>query len=69
MLLEAQKQQMANLKMKFEAENKELKQSQTKKSMDDTKAIQQVISFKDAIFIVFSFRTKVLKRKQKETAG
>jgi phosphatidylinositol phospholipase C beta len=41
LLLEAQKTQMCTLKMRFEAENKELKQQQTKKSMDDTKLIQQ----------------------------
>uniref|UniRef100_A0A915EIT0 Uncharacterized protein n=1 Tax=Ditylenchus dipsaci TaxID=166011 RepID=A0A915EIT0_9BILA len=41
LLLEAQKAQMTTLKMRFEAENKELKQSQTKKSMDDTKLVQQ----------------------------
>jgi phosphatidylinositol phospholipase C beta len=32
---------MAHLKVKFEAESKELKQNQTKKSMDDSRAIQQ----------------------------
>lgn len=33
---------METLRSKFDLENKELKQSQTKKSMEDTKAIQQV---------------------------
>lgn len=37
LLVDTQKQQMAHLKMKFEAESKELKQNQTKKSMDDSK--------------------------------
>ncbi|KAI6189843.1 Phosphoinositide phospholipase C [Aphelenchoides bicaudatus] len=41
LLVDTQKQQMAHLKMKFEAESKELKQNQTKKSMDDSKGIQQ----------------------------
>ncbi|KAI1722922.1 phosphatidylinositol-specific phospholipase c, X domain-containing protein [Ditylenchus destructor] len=41
LLLDAQKQQMCALKLRFEGENKELKQSQTKKSMEDIKIIQQ----------------------------
>lgn len=43
--MEAQKQQMITLKLKFESENKELKQLQTKKSIDDTKTIQQANLF------------------------
>lgn len=42
LLSDAQKQQMSALKTKLENENKELKQSQTKKSMEDLKLIQQV---------------------------
>ena len=42
LLSDAQKQQMTALKTKLDNENKELKQSQTKKSMEDTKLIQQV---------------------------
>uniref|UniRef100_A0A913HGF2 Phosphoinositide phospholipase C n=1 Tax=Strongyloides stercoralis TaxID=6248 RepID=A0A913HGF2_STRER len=41
LLTEAQKQQMTLLKSNLDNEHKELKQQQTKKSMDDTKAIQQ----------------------------
>ncbi|KAI1723356.1 phosphatidylinositol-specific phospholipase c, X domain-containing protein [Ditylenchus destructor] len=41
LLLDAQKQQMCALRLRFEGENKELKQSQTKKSMEDIKIIQQ----------------------------
>lgn len=41
MLVSAQDEQMTALRSKFDIENKELKQSQTKKSMEDTKAIQQ----------------------------
>jgi hypothetical protein len=41
LLVAVQKQQMAHLKVKFEAESKELKQNQTKKSMDDSRGIQQ----------------------------
>uniref|UniRef100_A0A914C2G2 Phosphoinositide phospholipase C n=1 Tax=Acrobeloides nanus TaxID=290746 RepID=A0A914C2G2_9BILA len=41
LLSDAQKQQMTALKTKLDNENKELKQSQTKKSMEDTKLIQQ----------------------------
>uniref|UniRef100_F1KQQ6 1-phosphatidylinositol 4,5-bisphosphate phosphodiesterase n=1 Tax=Ascaris suum TaxID=6253 RepID=F1KQQ6_ASCSU len=46
LLVDAQKQQMAALKLRLEAENKELKQTQTKKSMDDARAIQQDKSIK-----------------------
>lgn len=45
MLVSAQDEQMTALRSKFDIENKELKQSQTKKSMEDTKAIQQVRYF------------------------
>lgn len=45
LLLDAQKQQMCALRLRFEGENKELKQSQTKKSMEDIKIIQQVSNF------------------------
>uniref|UniRef100_A0A0N5C0L9 1-phosphatidylinositol 4,5-bisphosphate phosphodiesterase n=1 Tax=Strongyloides papillosus TaxID=174720 RepID=A0A0N5C0L9_STREA len=41
LLLEAQKHQMALLKNNLDNEHKELKQQQTKKSMDDIKSIQQ----------------------------
>lgn len=41
LLQDAQKQQMNMLKLKLEAENKDLKQAQTKKSMEDARAIQQ----------------------------
>ncbi|KAK0413694.1 hypothetical protein QR680_006946 [Steinernema hermaphroditum] len=41
LMTEAQKQQLIALKQKLENEGRELKQMQTKKSMDDTKIIQQ----------------------------
>ncbi|VDN07064.1 unnamed protein product [Thelazia callipaeda] len=41
LLQEAQKQQMNMLKLRLEAENKDLKQAQTKKSMEDVRTIQQ----------------------------
>ncbi|KAI6213623.1 Phosphoinositide phospholipase C [Aphelenchoides besseyi] len=41
LLADVQKQQMAALRIKFEVETKELKQNQTKKSMDDSRALQQ----------------------------
>ncbi|KAM3717071.1 1-phosphatidylinositol 4,5-bisphosphate phosphodiesterase beta-4 [Dirofilaria immitis] len=41
LLQDAQKQQMNVLKLRLETENKDLKQAQTKKSMDDARAIQQ----------------------------
>ncbi|VDN25903.1 unnamed protein product [Gongylonema pulchrum] len=41
LLHDAQKQQMNMLKLRLEAENKDLKQAQTKKSMDDARSIQQ----------------------------
>lgn len=40
LLADAQKTQMSALKTKLETENKELKQSQTKKSIEDSKLIQ-----------------------------
>lgn len=39
---EAQKNQMLALKLRLEAEGKDLKQTQTKKSMEDAKVIQLV---------------------------
>lgn len=42
LLLDAQKVQTAALKEHLEAESKELKATQTKKSMDDTRVITQV---------------------------
>jgi len=36
-----QKQQQLALKSRFEMENRELKQAQTKKSMEDIRAVQQ----------------------------
>ncbi|VDM94228.1 unnamed protein product [Onchocerca ochengi] len=41
LLQDAQKQQKNMLKLRLKAENKDLKQAQTKKNMDDTRAIQQ----------------------------
>jgi len=41
LVVELQKTQMTTLRARFESENKELKQAQTKKSMDDTKYLQQ----------------------------
>ncbi|VDK63722.1 unnamed protein product [Onchocerca ochengi] len=41
LLQDAQKQQMNMLKLRLEAENKDLKLAQTKKNMDDARAIQQ----------------------------
>ncbi|PAV64475.1 hypothetical protein WR25_07048 [Diploscapter pachys] len=39
-MVEAQKQQMQALKMRLDVEGKDLKQNQTKKSMEDAKVIQ-----------------------------
>ena len=50
LLSEAQKQQMTALKTKLENENKELKQSQTKKSMEDIKLIQQACVQLDRLY-------------------
>ncbi len=41
LLAEAHKQQMIALKLRLETENKDLKQNQTKKSMEDARAIRQ----------------------------
>lgn len=54
---------MSLLKLKFEAENKELKQSQTKKSMDDIKTIQQV-NFKFFTSVFFKLFSVVRSLKK-----
>lgn len=41
LLLDGQKQQMDSLKSKLEVENRDLKQAQTRKSMEDTKQIEK----------------------------
>lgn len=41
LMLDAQRTQMIGLKTRLDAESKELKQMQTKKSMDDSRAIMQ----------------------------
>uniref|UniRef100_A0AC34GKS4 Uncharacterized protein n=1 Tax=Panagrolaimus sp. ES5 TaxID=591445 RepID=A0AC34GKS4_9BILA len=45
MLVDAQKQQMDSLKTKLEVETRDLKQAQTRKSMEDTRQIEQDRSF------------------------
>ena len=47
-MVEAQKQQMQALKMRLDVEGKDLKQNQTKKSMEDAKVIQLVSRVKAA---------------------
>lgn len=63
LLVEAQKQQMCALKTKFEAENKELKLAQTKKSMEDIKTLQQACFYQNIIDIIEYFKDKSIKSK------
>lgn len=63
LMAEAQKNQMQALKLRLEAETKDLKQTQTKKSMEDAKVIQLVRISLDSGAPRISLQDKGIKTK------